>query len=375
MEIENYSKKKDYNLADRLNDIINNKTNSEQMYKDGFTTKNSVFLSLPKINANKKKINKTFINTVKLNFNNSQIKTIKRLKNSLNKDNSIKIEHNQTTSRISKIRKNLNFNNTRLNDKKFGNNYTNGVKNLTLFFDNSNIDKSKKRNNIINFNTTYKHISNNNNIYKNRIRKIQKTKPPSPYIIKKHKLFNKKKLKAETPNLNKKDVSKDSFDYLKEIFNNNLFQDNSNLKKLSLGDLMKKELKQNNNLCLLNANNKVGNEEESNQNFKIGEKYYSEEKAKNLEEKYEYNSKLKMLYDKEREKKIRRKINSMRNCHEVLEYYKNNRMTNFRKLIQGTLDDAKKARNIVQDFFAEFQDIFDEYDNWNDPKNIDNLYD
>jgi len=375
MEIENYSKKKDYNLADRLNDIINNKTNSEQMYKDGFTTKNSVFLSLPKINANKKKINKTFINTVKLNFNNSQNKTIKRLKDSLNKDNSIKIEHNQTTSRISKIRKNLNFNNTKLNDKKFGNNYNNGVKNLTLFFDNSNIDKSKKRNNIINFNTTYKHISNNNNIYKNRIRKIQKTKPPSPYTIKKHKLFNKKKLKAETPNLNKKDVSKDSFDYLKEIFNNNLFQDKSNLKKLSLGDLMKKELKQNNNLCLLNANNKVGSEEKSNQDFKIGEKYYSEEKAKNLEEKYEYNSKLKMLYDKEREKKIRRKINSMRNCHEVLEYYKNNRMINFRKLIQRTLDDAKKARNIVQDFFAEFQDIFDEYDNWNDPKNIDNLYD
>lgn len=65
---------------------------------------------------------------------------------------------------------------------------------------------------------------------------------------------------------------------------------------------MKKEFKQNNNLCLLNDNNKMKGEEESNQNFKIGEKYFSEEKAKNLEKKYEYKSKLKMLYDKEREK-------------------------------------------------------------------------
>ena len=175
--------------------------------------------------------------------------------------------------------------------------------------------------------------------------------------------------------MNKKNVSRDSLDYLKQIYNNKLFQDNSNLKKLSLGDLMKKDFKQNNNLCLLNDNNKMEGKEESNQNFKIGEKYFSEEKAKNLEEKYEYFSKLKMLYDKERSKKLRKKINSMRNCHEVLEYYKNNRMTNFRKLIQGTLDDAKKARNVVQDFFAEFQDIFDQYDNWNDPQNSDNLYD
>ena len=373
MEIENYSKKKDYNLRDRLNDIINNKTNSEKMFKDAYTTKNSVFLSLPKINANKKRINKTFINSVKLNFSNSQNKPNKKLRNSLFKDNTIKTEHNQTTSRINKIRKN--FNNTNLNDKNFGNNYTNGVKNLTLFFDNTYRDKNNERRYLTNFNTTYKHLRDNNTIYKNRIKKIQKTKPPSPSVFKRHKLFNKKLLKAEKPNLNKKDVSKDSFDYLKQIYNNNLFQDNSNLKKLNLGDLMKKEFKQNNNLCLLNDNNKMKGEEESNQNFKIGEKYFSEEKAKNLEKKYEYKSKLKMLYDKEREKKIRKKINSMRNCHEVLEYYKNNRMINFRKLIQGTLDDAKKARNIVQDFFADFQDIFDEYDNWNDPKNSDNLYD
>ena len=373
MEIENYSKKKVNKLEDRLNDIINNKTNSELMYKDAFTTKDSVFLSLPKINAKKKRINKTFINTVKLNFSNSQNKTNNKLKDSLFKDNTIKTEHNQTSSRLNKIRKN--FNNTKLNDKRLGNNYTNGVKNLTLFFDNSNREKIIKRNNITNFNTTYKHLRNENNIYKNRIKKIQKTKPPSPSVLRKHKLFNQKKLTIEKPNLNQKDVSKDSFDFLKQIYNNNLFQDKSNLKKLSLGDLMKKEFKQNNNLCLLNDNKKMTGEEESNQNFKIGEKYYPEEKAKNLEEKYEYNYKLKMLYDKERGKKIRKKINSMRNCHEVLEYYKNNRMINFRKLIQGTLDDAKKARNVVQDFFADFQDIFDQYDNWNEPENIDNLYD
>lgn len=370
MEIENYSKKKNYNLVDRLNDIINNKTNSEKMYKDAFTTKNSVFLSLPKINENKKRINKTFINTVKLNFSSSQNKPNKKLRDSLYKDNTIKTEHNQTTSRINKIKQNFNY--TKLNNRKFGNNYTNGVKNLTLFFDDSNRDN--KRNNMTNFNTTYKHIRNYN-IYQNRIMKMQKTKPPSPSALKKHKLFIKKKLKVETPNMNKKNVSRDSLDYLKQIYNNKLFQDNSNLKKLSLGDLMKKDFKQNNNLCLLNDNNKMEGKEESNQNFKIGEKYFSEEKAKNLEEKYAYFSKLKMLYDKERSKKLRKKIKSMRNCHEVLEYYKNNRMTNFRKLIQGTLDDAKKARNVVQDFFAEFQDIFDQYDNWNDPQNSDNLYD
>ena len=373
MEIENYRKKKNYNFDDRLKDIINNKTNYEQMYKDEFTTKNSVFLSLPKINANKKKINKTFINTIKLNFSNSQNKENKKIKGSLYKGNTIKTEHYQNSSRISKIKKN--FNNTKLNEQNLGNNCMNGFKNLTLFFDSSNKDKTKKINNITNFNASYKHISNDNNIYKNRIKKIQAKKPLSPSAFKKHKLFHKKKLKTETANVNKKDISLDSFDYLKQIYNNTLFQEKANLKKLSLGDLMKKELKQKNNLCLLNRDNKYEGEGESNHNFKLGEKYYSSEKAKNLEEKYEYYSKIKKLYNKEPKKKVRKKLNLMRNCHEVLEYYKNNRMTNFRKLIQGTLDDAKKARNIVKDFFAEFQDIFDDYDRWNDPKNNNNLYD
>ena len=150
------------------------------MYKDAFTTKNSVFLSLPKINENKKRINKTFINTVKLNFSSSQNKPNKKLRDSLYKDNTIKTEHNQTTSRINKIKQNFNY--TKLNNRKFGNNYTNGVKNLTLFFDDSNRDN--KRNNMTNFNTTYKHIRNYN-IYQNRITKMQKTKPPSPSALKK----------------------------------------------------------------------------------------------------------------------------------------------------------------------------------------------
>ena len=331
MEIENYSRKKEYNLEDRFNDIINNKTNSEKMYKDAFTTKNSLFLSLPKISANKKKINQTFINTVRLNFNNSKKKAKKILGDSLYKDSTFKTEHSQTTSRINKIRQN--FNNSQLNEKKFGNNYTNRVKNLTLFFDNSNTDKIKKINKLTNFNTTYKHIDNNRNINKNRIKKIQKTKPPSPSAFKKQKLFNKKKLKSETPNLNKRDVSRDALDYLKKIYNNKAFHDKSNLKKLSLRDLMKKEFKQKKNICLLNDDNKLEGEKCFNLNFRIGEKYFSEEKEKdkNLEEKYEYYRKVKILYDKEREKKMRRKINSMRNCHEVLEYYKNNRINNFRK--------------------------------------------
>ena len=109
---------------------------------------------------NENLINMTFINTVKLNFRNSQNKTIKKLKDSLYKDNTIKIEHNQTTSRINKIIKN--FNNDKIKNKRFGNNYTNGVKNLTLFFDNSNNEKINKRNNITNFNNTYKHLNNNN---------------------------------------------------------------------------------------------------------------------------------------------------------------------------------------------------------------------
>ena len=332
-----------------------NKTKSDYLKstsigKSGLITKN-IFLSLPKVDNREKSINKSFLRTLNLTINNKINKTI----DSLYKDNFSK--YGNSTQKINK-------NNLKINiiesDKINGYNIPRNNR-FTII-----LGKSPLK-------TNYKTNSNLNTTFKNTKKKYKKLVPIQQKI---NKSLEHKNSKAQNIDFFQK---KPSVDYISTILKNVKafkIKEEPDLNKVNVGKMMKKISKTNNNNCLLKDDDKNNNKENLinvKKNFKIGNKFSSEEKIKNLKERNEFYLKIKML-NIGKENKLEKKLGHMNNCHDILEHYKNNRFDNCRKLIEQTLLDVKKEKNIICGFFDNYKKVFDEFDDWNDPKNKDNLY-
>ena len=338
---------------DKLNDIFNYKTNFS-LEKNG-TSKKNVFLSLQSNKACQSRNNKSHLNMITINFPSRKQRN--KTKDSLYISKTIKTENNERIIRKYKI-----FS----LGKKFGNipqknNNIIDLKGFTFLMEksNSNNKENCKRNNLTNFNTLYREKRNNIN----DISKISK---------KKDDISKKINLKTQVINFQKKSNSKH---YLVPLFQNkktNQLEEETSMRRINVGDLMKKNFRKNISQCLLKDDNKYKGE--LNPHFKLGNKYFPGDKLKDLKERNEFYSKLEKMYDEDRERKSRKKNTSLRNCHEILDYYKKHRILNCRKLIERTLDDAKKAKQEVNNFYEQYKKVFDVYDDWNDPKNADNLY-
>lgn len=348
--MENYIKKEE---DDKLNDIFNYKTNFS--LEKNRSSKQNVFLSLQCDKACQSRNNKSHLNTITINFpsRNKQNKT----KDTLYASKTIKTDNNEKIIRKYKI--------FRIG-KKFENNPQKknniiDLKGFTFLVDKSstNCDDNYKRKNLTNFNTLYRERRNNsNNLLK---------------IVKQNDDISKKaNLKTQVINFHKKSNSKC---YLVPLYQNkitNNLEEETSMKRMNVGDIMKKNFRKNISQCLLKDDSKYRGE--LNPHFKLGNKYFPGDKLKDLKERNEFYSQLEKIYDEDRERKLRKKLNSMRNCHEVLDYYRKHRILNCRKLIERTLVDAKKAKQEVCNFFEQYKKVFDVYDDWNDPKNADNLY-
>lgn len=348
--MENKSKKEE---EDKLNDIFNYKTNFSLEKNE--TSKKDVFLSLQSHKENKSRNNKSHLSTITINFpsQNQRNKT----KDSLYASKTIKTENNERIIRKYKI--------FRIG-KKFENNPQRknniaDIKGYTFLVEKSNsiFDENSKKNSLTNFNT----------LYRERRKDISGI---SQFAKHRNDTFSRKtNLKTQVINYYKKNSSKY---YLAPLFQNqkiNKLEQESNMKRINVGDLMKRNFRKNISFSLLKDDNKDQGE---NSNFKLGNKYFPREALKDLKKRNEFYTNLKLLYDEDRERKLRKKFSSMRNCHEVLNYYKQHRIINCRKLIERTLIDAKKAKQEVCNFFEQYKKVFDIYDDWNDPKNADNLY-
>ena len=354
----------EYNNKDRQNNFNNKKSiieksnisNNNSMDKSGITS-NNIFLSLPKINAlEQHKFNKIFQKTLNLSIKNKRNKT----KDSFNSE-IFELKMNTITIPNKKIN-NL-INNTIVNNQK-----NLQKKRYKILFE--DIHKNSIYNNLndANIKIIYRNILKND--------KYQDTNVLRPII---NKSCDKKNAKTQKFEFFQK---KSSIEYISPIYNNIkafLDKDEPNLKRLNLYELMKKGLKRKNkknNICLLSFddNNKCQNDIISKQYFRIGDKFSPEEKIKNLNERNEYYSKVKTLYEDKKDSKIKKKLSPFRNCHEILEHYKKNRVTNCKKLVEQTLLDVKREKNSINEFFDKYKKVFDEYDDWNDPKNNDNLY-
>jgi len=350
-KMENKKEKED---EDKLNEIFNYKTNFS-LEKKG-TSKKNVFLSLQNHRGSQTRNNKSHLNTITINFPSRNKRN--ETKDSLCASKTIKTDNNERIIRKYKIfRLGKKFEN---NPKKINNIVD--LKGFTFLVDKSgsNFDENYKKNSLTNFNTLYREKRNNsNNILKNA-------------NLKNYTLFKKANLKTQIINFPKKSNSKY---YLAPLYQNKKtinLEEEASMRRINVGDLMRKNFKKNNSLCLLKDDNKYRGE--LNPHFKLGNKYFPGEKLKDLKERNEFYSKLKVMLDEDRERKLRKKITSIRNCHEVLDYYRRHRIFNCRKMIEKTLVDAKKAKKEVSNFFEQYKKVFDEYDDWNDPKNADNLY-
>ena len=328
--------------------------------------KKNIFLSLPKLENRDNRINRTFLQALNLTMNNQRNKTI----DTLYSYNNTKYE-NRTKTMPNKAKKNLI--NVTIIEKKNKYNLPRNNNRFTLIVENSKSNKIHQNSMGTNFNTYFKNQFNKN-IKSINISEAKRSKSIDQNI-------------SKTQNFNPL-AKKPSIDYITPIFKNmKIFKmrEEPNLKLLSVGDLMhriihKSNINNNNITCMLNNENKNGIKLRGinlKTYFKVGGKFSSVEKVKDLDKRNEYYSKIKILNDENKdnkENKFKKRIIPMRNCHDLLKYYKDNRFENFRKLIQKTLLDVRKEKNSIIEFFDNYKKVFDEYDDWNDPKNKDNLY-
>lgn len=349
----------EYTIKDRQSNFNHKKnfteiSNNMSVNKSGSTTKN-IFLSLPKINTQENKIHQSFLKTLNLTIQHKRNKA----KDSLKPEFITTYEHSVHTI----PNKNTpNLINVKIIEKDKINNLPKNK--YTILFDDICYTNLFQQYNETYFNTINKNESKNKELNGTSI---------------KSKVNKSSENNSRTQNIFQK---KNSIDYMAPIYKNMKtfkMKEEPNLKKLNLWELMKKNNKYNNNIksniCLLNDDNKCDNNEQSlKQCFKIGHKFSSEEKTKNVNKRNEFFSKIKSLYEERKENKIKKKFFQFRNCHEVLKHYKNKRFSNCKKLIEQTLLDVKKEKNLINDFFDNYKKVFDAYDDWNDPKNNDNLY-
>lgn len=327
-----------------------NKTNFDSVKHSSFgknrlVTKN-IFLSIPKFNNEEKK-NKTFLRNLNLTLHKNRHKLI----DSLYQENFTKYEN--STDTLPNINKSNIINiNIIDNDNKNGYNIRRNNK-FTVIFENTPLKT--------NFNTTFK-----NSI-------INKFKNPEPIQKKKNKSLERNFKTPHTLFFEKKP----SIDYITPIFKNMKtfkFKEEPNLKKINVGELMKKIQKRKNHICLLKDDDNDGKINRTNLKFfKIGNIISSSDKIKNLKERNEFYEKLKLL-NNEKGNKLEKKYGLTNNCHELLKFYKNDRFEKCQKLIEQTLLDVKKEKNIIYKFFDNYKKKFDQFDDWNSPKNKDNLY-
>ena len=356
IEYNNKDRQNNFNNKKNLIDIAN-MSNEISLNKSGNISKN-IFLSLPKINSLEQKGNKLFQKTLNLSIKNKRNKT----KESFNYE----------------------IFDSQLNTITIPNKNINNLINISVIGNQKNIQKNvyKIIYEDIHLDSIYEKYKDQNIriIYRNMIKndkngKFHESNGLRPIIAKSSEKKNEKTQKLTFFQ------KKPSIDYLSTVYNNlrvSLMKEEPNLRKLNLYELMKKGKKKkikNNKICLLSYDdNKCDNENNIKQLFKVGDKFSAEEKIKNLEERNQFYSKVKTLYEDRKDNKIKKKLSPFRNCHEVLDHFKKNRVTNCKKLIAQTLLDVKKEKNSINEFFDNYKKVFDKYDDWNDPKNKDNLY-
>ena len=314
----------------------------------------NIFLSLPKLNIRENRINKSFLKTLNLSIKHKRNRTI----DTLYSDNIIKYE-STTPSMLNKRKKEF------INIAIIDNNNKNKIQKInrfTIILENPQSKKIHQNHFKSNFNTTFKNYQKNNN--------LKETNQLRPKI---NKSTEQKNSKIKINPI----LKKPSIDYIAPIFKNTktyFFKEEPNLKLLSIGDLMIMQAKKK---IRIKNDNKMGNKSEENTSksyLKIGSKFSGKEKMKNLEERNAFYTKIKLLYDENRQNKLKRKYVRIRNVHDVLENFKNRRFESCRKVIKQTLLDVKKEKNLIVDFFDNYKKVFDEYDDWDDPKNKDNLF-
>ena len=322
----------------------------------GFRTKN-IILSLPKLNKGGNRINKSFLRTLNLTMKNKRNKT----KDSLSPEKIPRYDNTTQTFQNKKKKNSINI--SIINkDKEY---YYPETNKFTLIFENAQSNKIHQKKNIrTNYNTTYKS-------YIKRKIKLKYSQKKEPII---NKTIDQKHFK--TQNIYSF-IKKPSEDYITPFFKNTrtyIIREEPNLKLLNVGDLMNMKIKE----------KYIKNDFESQLGgvnlksyFKVGSKFSPREKIKDLEQRNEYYKKIQLLNEENKEmkeSKEKKKIVPMRNFRDILEFYKNNRFDNCRRLIKQTLLDAKKEKNTIVEYFENYKKVFDEFDDWNDPKNKDNLY-
>ena len=309
-------------------------------------------------------------------------------------------ENNNNIGEIFKSHKNISIELSKLRNKQ-----------KNIYFKNTNkinsVDNDSK-NNSINKNYCVTSIDETNKLYINQVEcnlnldnsfKKENNKQNNKYnnLIYnsvsskthriKQKIFNKENRESEVNNLVKKEHDMEAkrrlVPYFMERFSPRLLRKNNTKTKNEI----------NNNINRRNNNNeesKIINTIFNNQTIPYLEKIDVRKKSLkfppislgsqyNLPERSEDSIKREKFYNEikriENERKKGKSENKNYTKKEILELLKNKNLINYNYLINKTRINIFETRNKIDIFYNKLKSSLNQFDNWNSPENIDNLYD
>lgn len=179
----------------------------------------------------------------------------------------------------------------------------------------------------------------------------------------------------EKDNKNSKDNSIENYyDTCIHKKSNSIFSKSYNIKRMKLKSLFSEGTNQQQNIYPLNT---INNElPKTNENIKLGSKYFEGVKAPDVDERNIFNEKVKTLKEEDRKRKRRKnKIHIPNNGREYLNLLKNKKLAFYRDLVEKTVENASKTKNKLTKLFDDIRKNCNQFDNWNKKENEDNLFD
>lgn len=145
----------------------------------------------------------------------------------------------------------------------------------------------------------------------------------------------------------------------------NELNSSNNLRKIKLNSIAKKEQNHRNEKANVNTEDSI----------KIGGMFHLRDKDPEADERNKFNEKLKLLFDENKNQKNKIKEFTPKNCNDYLKYAKNKKISKCRELVEETIETALSTKSNLIKLFDDIKKKCNQYDDWNDKKNIDNLFD
>ena len=333
--IKPHSKKNFQNLVSSSHKYLNSNQENNNNIGEIFKSHKNISIELSKLRNRQKNI--YFKNTKKINSVDNDSKN-----NSINKNYCVTSIDEANKLYINQVECNLNLDNS---FKKENNKQNNKYNNLIYNSVSSKTHRIKQKI----FNKENRESEVNNLVKKEHDMEAKRRLVPyfmerfSPRLLRKNNTKTKNEINN---NINRRNNNNEESKIINTIFNN---QTIPYLEKI---DVRKKSLKF--------------------PPISLGSQYNLPERSEDSIKREKFYNEIKRI---ENERKKGKSENKNYTKKEILELLKNKNLINYNYLINKTRINISETRNKIDIFYNKLKSSLNQFDNWNSPENIDNLYD